>query len=289
MRTGVLQRLLISIFAGLFVAMSLIGAYRYVREKQQIMIDTRAQGEESGRLLAEIAAPLLVSFDYAALQSVAQNFLLTPNAQELVVTDSGGRELVRVTRPAPHSGRIVLGPVPAGGQPDQARELRVAVYPADLASRLKAYALQASSSRTPSSFLILVVILTASVSRSATGPVRELRGALKEAIDRKDFTRRVHAARRDEIGELGAGVNYLNGLNNSSSTWARSRCDHLAEPARGCGGLCADPGEIPRPSQRPWQVRFRTFRQCPPRSGPSRTVLKACRFRRKRRHRRSSR
>ena len=207
MRTGVRQRLLISIFLGLFVTMSLIGAYRYVREKQQIMIDTRAQGEESGRLLAEIAAPLLVS-DYAALQSMAQNFLLTPNAQELVVTDSGGRELVRVTRPAADPERIVLDPFPLAANQTRLGEMRVSVYPANLASRLRAYALSVFLENT-FIFLILVAILTVSVSRIVTGPVRELRGALKEAIDRKDFTRRVHAARSDEIGELAAGVNYL--------------------------------------------------------------------------------
>lgn len=208
MRTGVLQRLLISIFAGLFVAMSLIGIYRYIGEKQQLMADTRAQGEESGRLLAEIAAPLLVSFDYAALQNTAQNFLQTPNAQELIVTEPGGRELVRVTRPSLSPERIVLGPFPITASQTRLGELRVAVYPADLASRLKSYAASLLFENA-FIFLILVLILTLSVSRLVTGPIRELQAALKDAIDRKDFTRRVDAGRSDEIGELGAGVNYL--------------------------------------------------------------------------------
>jgi methyl-accepting chemotaxis protein len=188
--------------------MSLIGAFRFVREKRQIIIDTRAQGEESGRLLAEIAAPLMVSFDYAALQSVAQNFLQTPNAQELVVTDGAGREVVRASRPSLEAERIVLDPFPLTASQTRLGEMRVSVYPANLSARLRAYALSVFIENSVI-FLILVGILTVSVSRMVTRPVGELRSALKEAIDRKDFTRRVEAGRSDEIGELGAGVNYL--------------------------------------------------------------------------------
>ncbi len=208
MGTGVRQRLIIAIFAGLFVTMSLIGIYRYVREKGQIFADVRSYGEESGRLMADFAAPLVISYDYAALQTLARTFLETPNGQEFVIVDSSGREIARLSRPALSPDRMDLGPYPITAGQNKFGELRIAVYPADLDTRLRAYAREALIEHV-FIFLILSVTLFVSVSRSITRPVQSLGSDLKDLIDAKDFTRRVDAGRTDEIGELAGGINHL--------------------------------------------------------------------------------
>jgi methyl-accepting chemotaxis protein len=207
-RLGVRQRLIFLIFSGLFVTMSLIIGYRSVMEKRAILSSTQQNGEQTGKLMAELAAPLLMTSDFTALNYMAQNFLRTSDGQEVVMLDVKGNEIVRAIRPDPAKERIALGPFPIELSQSRIGELRIAVYPADLAGRLRAYAASALIEHL-FIFLILAVILYLSVSRSITGPVQELGAALKDVIDRKDFTRRVDARRDDEIGALAAGVNYL--------------------------------------------------------------------------------
>ena len=208
MQIGVRQRLILLIFSGLFVAMSLTGAYRYFKEKDAIMANARVLGEQSGKLMAEIAAPLLMSFDFLALHSTAQNFMHMPDAQEVVIIDAGGRELVRLSRPDADPKRIVLGPFPIVSSQTALGEMRIGVHPADLDTRLRSYAVSALIEHA-FIFCVLAGSLYFSVTRSITAPVQRLGSALKEVIDRKDFTRRVDAGRNDEIGELASGVNYL--------------------------------------------------------------------------------
>ena len=91
MRIGVRQRLIFLIFFGLFITISLIGSYRYFMEKKAILANARFHGEQSGKLIAEIAAPLLMTYDYLSLEAMARNFIGTPDAQEILITDSGGQ------------------------------------------------------------------------------------------------------------------------------------------------------------------------------------------------------
>jgi methyl-accepting chemotaxis protein len=205
---GVRQRLVFLIFFGLFATMSLIGTYRYFMEKRAIMASAGAHGEESCKLMAELATPLLLTSDFGGLHYMAQNFMHTPDAQEVTITDAGGRQLVRAARPTLVGKRISVGPFPVLSDQTKLGEIRIAVYPADLEKRLRAYAASTLIEHL-FIFVILAVMLTVSVSRTITKPVQELGAALKDVIDRKDFTRRVDAHRRDEIGALAAGVNYL--------------------------------------------------------------------------------
>ncbi len=208
MRIGIRQRLVFLIFFGLFATMSLIGTYRYFMEKRAIMADTGNHGEETGKLMAELAAPLLQTSDFGGLNYMAQNFMHTPDAQEVTITDAGGRQLVRAAKPSLTEKRIFAGPFPVLSDQTKLGEIRVAVYPADLDKRLRAYAVSTLLEHL-FIFVILAVLLTVSVSRTITRPVQELGAALKDVIDRKDFTRRVDAGRNDELGALAAGVNYL--------------------------------------------------------------------------------
>ncbi len=208
MRIGVRQRLIILVFLGLFITMSLIGGYRYVRERESLLATARSQGEQSGRLIAEFAAPLLISYDYSSIHSLAQNFMQTPDAQELIIVDAGGREIVRVARPELAERRISLGPFPIALNQTKFGDMRVAVYPFDLSARLRSYAVQAVVEHLLI-FSILATILYFALTRTITGPLEKLETTLKDVIDRKDFTRRVPAGRDDEIGELAQGLNYL--------------------------------------------------------------------------------
>ena len=208
MRIGIRQRLVFLIFLGLFATMSLIGTYRYFMEKRVIMASTGAHGEETCKLMAELATPLLLTSDFGGLHYMAQNFMHTPDAQEVMISDAGGRPLVQAAIPSLAEKRIFAGPFPILSDQAKLGEIRIAVYPADLDKRLKAYAVSALVEYLLI-FVILAVLLTVSVSRTVTQPVQELGAALKDVIDRKDFTRRVDAQRNDEIGVLAGGVNYL--------------------------------------------------------------------------------
>jgi len=208
MRFGIRQRLIFLVFFGLFVTMSLIGTYRYFMEKRAILAGSRAHGEEICKLMSELATPLLQTSDFGGLNFMAQNFIHTPDAQEVTIADAGGRQLVRAARPSLDDQRIVIGPLPIMSDQTKLGEIRIAVYPLGLAARLKTFAAGALAELL-FVFAILAVILFLSVSRTITGPVQELGTALKDVIDRKDFTRRVAAGRQDEIGALAGGVNYL--------------------------------------------------------------------------------
>ncbi len=208
MGIGVRQRLIILIFTGLFATMGLIGTYRYFIAKRDLVATARSQGEQSCRLMAELATPYLQASDFTGLHAMVQNFMHAPDSQEVTVTDRDGRQLIYVARPVLSAKRLVIGPLPVTLDSARLGEIRIAVYPADMDSRLRAYAVDTILEHLLI-FLILAGLLYSTVTRTITAPVKELGNALKDVIDRKDFTRRVAAVRKDEIGELAGGINYL--------------------------------------------------------------------------------
>ncbi len=111
-------------------------------------------------------------------------------------------------KPTLSESRITAGPYPILSDQTKLGEIKIAVYPAELSRRLRSYAVSILIEHI-FIFVILAAILTVSVSRTITKPVQELGSALKDVIDHRDFTRRVDAGRKDEIGALAAGVNYL--------------------------------------------------------------------------------
>ncbi len=208
MGIGVRQRLIILIFSGLFVTMGLIGSYRYIMERRGLIATAGRDGEQSCKLMAELAAPYLLTSDFSGLHAMVQNFMHTPDAQEVTIIDRDGRQIVHAARPDLSEKRIAIGPLPVMMDSTRLGEIRIAVYPAELASTLREYAVSTIIEHL-FIFVILAGILSFSVGRSITAPVKELESTLKDMIDRKDFTRRVSATRTDEIGELARGVNYL--------------------------------------------------------------------------------
>jgi methyl-accepting chemotaxis protein len=205
---GIRQKVIFLIFTGLFVTMGLIGTYRYFMEKRDIMATTRIQGEQTGKLMAEFSVPYLLTSDYSGLHYMAKNFMNRPDAQEVTIIDREGRQVVHLARPVAAKNRIAVTALPILSDTAKLGELLIAVYPADMESRLRAYALSALLEHL-FIFLILAGILFFTVTRTITNPARKLSSALKEVIDRKDFTRRVEAQGGDEIGDLANGVNYL--------------------------------------------------------------------------------
>ncbi|MDA8424219.1 MAG: phosphate/phosphite/phosphonate ABC transporter substrate-binding protein [Nitrospiraceae bacterium] len=205
---GVRQRLIILIFTGLFVTTGLIGTYRYFEEKRDIIETARIHGEESGRLLAELAAPSLLTENYGALRDLAQNFMHTPDAQEVTIVDSEGRLVAHAATTTLSPLRIVVKPLPISLDARRLGEIRLTVFPSDLESRLRSFAINAFVEDLLI-FAILSGLFYFFVTRTVTAPVQEMGTALKAVIDRKDFTRRVAVKRGDEIGELANGVNYL--------------------------------------------------------------------------------
>ncbi|HEX9154322.1 MAG TPA: phosphate/phosphite/phosphonate ABC transporter substrate-binding protein, partial [Nitrospira sp.] len=210
MQIGVRQRLLFIIFTGLLVTMSLIGTYRYFVEKRNILTNIRINGEQSCKLMSELATPYLLTSDFNGLHNMVQYFMHTPDAQDVMITDSSGKPIAHAGKAILAGERITIGPLPISTDQTRLGEIRIAVYPIDLNSRLKAYAVGLLVERL-FIFTILVVVLSVSVSRTVTRPVKELGNALKDMIDRKDFTRRVESVHDDEIGALANGVNYLVG------------------------------------------------------------------------------
>ena len=196
------------IFAGLFVTMALIGTYRYVMEKRSLVNEARIRGEQSCRLMAELATPYLLTYDFSGLNAMAKNFMHLPDSQEVMITNGSGRELVRAGRPTLEEKRLMIGPLPILAEQTQLGEVRLAVYPAELDSRLRTYAISALIEHL-FIFLTLAAILYFSLSRTVTDRVKALGDALTGMIDKKDFTRRVEAGKNDEIGMLANGVNYL--------------------------------------------------------------------------------
>jgi len=196
------------IFTGLFAAMSMIGVYRYFMEKQALVLAARAHAEQTGKLMADFAAQFIVTSDYTGLHYLSQNFLGTPDAQEVAIHDAEGRELVHTSKPASAIERITVGPFPILLDKARLGDVRIAVYPADMDRRLRAYASGAVIEHF-FIFLILTAILYLAVTRTVTSPLQDVAVALKDVIDRKDFTRRLKAGRKDELGVLADGVNYL--------------------------------------------------------------------------------
>ncbi len=208
MRIRVRQRLIIMIFAGLFATLAVIGTYRFFMQKQEILNTTRVNGEQSGKLMADLAAPYLLTLDYGGLQFMVQNFINTPDAQEVTILDREGRQVIRTGKPSLSEKRIVIGPLPVLSDKTKLGDIRIAVYPADMEGRLKSYALSALIEHL-FIFLVLAGMLTLSVTKTVTSPINLLGSTVKDLIDRRDFTRRVEAVRDDEIGGLANGVNYL--------------------------------------------------------------------------------
>ncbi len=188
--------------------MAVIGTYRYFMEKQVILNMTRAEGERSCKLMADIAVPYMQASDIHGLLAVAQKFLRTPDVMEITVRDREGRRLAYVTKQAAANNAIAVGPLPILFDKTKLGEVSMAVYPEGMGDRLKIYALSALAENF-FIFLVLALILTLFITRSIVKPVKELGSDVKELIDRKDFTRRVKAHGRDEIGELANGINYL--------------------------------------------------------------------------------
>jgi phosphate/phosphite/phosphonate ABC transporter binding protein len=208
MQIGVRQRLLFLIISGLFVTMSLIGTYRYFVGKRDILTNIRINAEQSCKLMSELATPYLLTSDFSGLHNMAQHFLDMPDAQDVMITDVSGKPVAHAGKPVLSGQSITIGPLPVSMGQTKLGAIRIVVYPADLDSRLKANAVSALIEHL-FIFTILAVILSVSVSRTITRPVKELGNALKDVIDRKDFTRRVESVNNDEIGALANGVNYL--------------------------------------------------------------------------------
>jgi hypothetical protein len=89
-RIGVRQRLIILIFSGLFVAMSLIGVYRYSKEKREFLNNARSHGAQTCKLIADLSAPYLIMNDYNGLRFLAENFVRTPDGQEVIIVNHEG-------------------------------------------------------------------------------------------------------------------------------------------------------------------------------------------------------
>jgi len=188
--------------------MGMIGAYRYSMEKRLIIDTTRMQGEERSRLMAGLAGPFLVRNDYSGLNSLVRNFMETPDIQEVTIVDPEGRRLVHAVKPSTDEQRIAVAPASIFHNNARLGEIHFTVYPEGMNSRLSAYALSALVEHL-FIFIILAGILTYAVTRTVTLPINRLGHAVKDMIDRRDFTRRIETIHRDEIGDLAKGINYL--------------------------------------------------------------------------------
>jgi methyl-accepting chemotaxis protein len=210
MGSGIRQRLIFLIFSGLFVTMGLIGTSRYFIEKRDSIVNVRIEGEQSGKLIAELAAPYLLKSDLSGLHAMAEHFIHTPTAQELTIVDRDGRELIHLAKSDLDKKRAIVASQPILSDTTKLGEVRLALYPAKLEGRLGA-SIMGSLVEHLFIFILLAGILFFFVTRTIITPVRELGRALKEAFDGKDFTRRVEVRGNDEIGELTNSVNYVIG------------------------------------------------------------------------------
>ncbi len=208
MRIGVRQRLIILIFAGIIVTMSVIGVYRYSVERREILDGARSYGEQSCKLMADLSAPYLITNDQSGLHYMVQNFIHTPDGQEVIIVYNEGRQFVHSARSDLQEERIAIGPMPIISGDTKLGEITISVYPADLGDKLKSYAAGMIIEHL-FTFLLLAGLLLLSVTRTITTPLKQVVSTLKDVIDQKDFTRRVTVARGDEIGQLAEGVNYL--------------------------------------------------------------------------------
>ena len=111
--------------------MGLIGTSRYFIEKRDIIADARIQGEQSGKLMAELAAPYLLRSDLSGLQTMAEHFIHTPAVQEVTIIDREGRELIHIAKPVleKKTNRHWVAADPLGRR--ETRRGPIAVYPAE--------------------------------------------------------------------------------------------------------------------------------------------------------------
>jgi phosphate/phosphite/phosphonate ABC transporter binding protein len=205
---GVRQRLIIVIFIGLLLAMGPIGTYRYFMAKQEIINTARVDGKQSCQLLAGLAAPFLLSADIRGLNNLVQNFLQTPDAQVVTILDGAGKELVRGSKPSLSGMQLAITPCPITSNATRLGEINIIVSPSALAMKLRAFAVSAFIEDVII-FVILSGILFFVITRAVTNPIKEMEKALKVLVERKDFSSRVPAVRKDEIGGFAEGVNYL--------------------------------------------------------------------------------
>ncbi len=208
MGRSIRQKLIFLVFSGLFVTMGLIGTARYFIEKRDLITNVRSQGEESGKLMAALAAPYLLRSDLSGLNDLAEHFIHLPAAQEMIVVDREGRELLHAAKPVLDKNRINVRSLPILSDTTKLGEVRLAVYPAKQEGRLGAVILGALLEHF-FIFMVLAGILYFSVTHAITMPARELSNRLKEVIDRKDFALRVEERGHDELGGLANSVNYL--------------------------------------------------------------------------------
>ncbi len=208
MRIGVRQKLIIVIFTGLLLVMGPIGMYRYFMAKQEIINTARVHGEQSCQLMAGLAAPFILTADVVGLHTMVQNFMQTPDAQEVTIFDSTGNKLIQESKSSHSNIQIELSPMPITSNATRLGEIHIIVFPSALNMKLRAFAISAFIEDVII-FVIISGILFFSVTRTITNPVKKIRRALKDLIDRKDFTGRVTAVNNDEIGEFADSINYL--------------------------------------------------------------------------------
>ncbi len=208
MQIGVKQRLLIFIFLGLFATVTVLGACRYILEKRAIHEGAGLRGDELCKIASELAAPLLMTSDVSGLQNLAGNLINLSDLQEVTISDSAGREVARAAKPALEQERVVAAAFPILSNQAKLGEIRVSVYPAGLEAALRS-ALVNTVIEHFFIFLILAVILSVAVSKTVTGPLRELEATLGDILERREFARRLPTRTQDEIGALAKGVNLL--------------------------------------------------------------------------------
>jgi phosphate/phosphite/phosphonate ABC transporter binding protein len=202
------QRLIIVIFTSLLLVMALLGAYRYFLAKQEIINTTHVYGEQSCQLMAGLAAPFILTGDVGGLHAMVQNFMQTPDVQEVTILDSTGKQLIRVSKSSLSNMQIAISPLPITSNATRLGEIHIVVYPSALDMKLRSFSINAFIEDVII-FAILSGILFFSVTRKVTNPLKEMGRALKDLIDRKDFSSRVKAFSNDEIGAFADGINYL--------------------------------------------------------------------------------
>jgi len=208
MGIGVRQKFILLLLSGLFVSMGLIGTYRFLMEKRAIVDSARAHGEQTSRLMAELASPFLLKDDLAGLRALSESFMHSPDVGELTVSDHEGRQVAHNVRPDQSGQGIAVGPVVVHSGDIKLGEIRFSFTSADIDRRLRAYAVSVVVECIFISVLLTVIIFIL-VSRFISSPIRDLGNSLKDMIDHKDITRRVEFRRQEEIGAVAGSVNHL--------------------------------------------------------------------------------
>jgi phosphate/phosphite/phosphonate ABC transporter binding protein len=204
---GLRQKLIVLIFSGLFVAMAVIGTYRYFTEKQNIINTVRVHGEQSSKLLAELVGFYMQAEDLGSINTLVVNFMKSADVQTVTIVNREGQEIVHRENPWAQK-LIALPPQPIRYHDIDYGRLSISVYPENLEKRLRAHALGVLIEYLVV-FGIVAGILIFTVTRSITSPIKHFVHSMNDLIERKDFTRRVGARGRNEIGDLANGINYL--------------------------------------------------------------------------------